>query len=331
MTIYIALPTDPLCYDRGYRISWSQIYSFIYKGLVSNFPNVRVYPYNYKGQIPLQKNDVFITTLSDEPIINHILNFNRCILIDNNNFDVTKWKYGKFSKYGYESKASKASRFNEHIRKSYAQFVKTNDVAIDKWNNNHEDIYEYKKWYIDNNVNVRLMQHPIDKKFYGSFFDKNKRFEKARMAIYYDGLYKNAKELIALLNQLGYKQGYDFDVFSSIDMSKPKQYLDKYMIFAHTSFSEGFPYLLNELFTMGMIPFAHEEWWNGYGNDFTKWSYDPNKIGQNVVNLKFIFDENNLDLLHEKRIELWNKHINRTDNNWDYFVGELVKTIKEMP
>jgi len=326
--IYISLPTDPFSYDRGNKMSWSQIYKFIYEGLVNEFGQVNIIPYSFKGSLNFREKDFFITTLSDEPIINHILKFPRCILIDNNNFDVNKWKFGKFSKFGYTSPTSLSSRFDNHIKSSLCQFVKTNDVAISKWETDHPDVYEYKKWYIDNNVNVKLMQHPIDKKHYGSFYNDQKITD-PKMIIYHAGPCKNAKQLIETLVNLGFIIGRDFDMVGGIDVSNPKPILNKYSYFAHTSFSEGFPYLLNEFFTMGMFPFANDEWWSGLGRRETLWSYDPALQERNVSNLKYLFDKNNLEEINNIRKEVWQKHMDREDNNWDYFVGELIKEMRK--
>ena len=330
--IYIGFPTGPFQYNCGHRSSWSQIYKFIFEALLKEF-GMPIYhiPWDANGLMNFEKDDVFITTLSTEPILESILRCNKVILVDNGNFNVDKWKTGYYNKYGYryQTNPKPTAIFGDYIKHALCEFVKTNDVAIKKWNEDHVDVYECKKWYVDNNINIKLMQHPIDKEFYSSFYDADKNYNEMKMLIYHTGMYKNGAHLAALLKKIGYIQGKHFDVQGWVDMTKPNLTVKKYSIFAHTSFCEGFPYLLNELFTAGEIPFANEDWWLGYGEEKTRWSYDPNRQEQNAENLKFLFDKNNIDTVNKMRHDLHKKHMEREDNNWDYFLKQFIEEVKK--
>ena len=205
----------------------------------------------------------------------------------------------------------------------------TNDLAIKRWENNDLQVAEKKKWLEDNTGKIYLTQPPLDKAYLKRLYDPNRKFGELKMLVYHDGWRKNGEQLINLLNKIGHQN--KFDVINSLnkeDDNNVKRYLSKYAYLGHTSVSEAFPYFASDLLCQGLLLYGHDEWWHGYGNSDLTWSYDPKKEHENATKLKKILSKNFLEEYHILRKSVWEQHMNRVDNNWNYFTDLVIKEIE---
>ncbi len=106
--------------------------------------------------------------------------------------------------------------------------------------------------------------------------------------------------------------------------------LREYHVLGHISYNEGFPYFVNEFLTQGMVPFCHEEWWDGYDDSRLLWSYDPELSWRNEENIDFLLDPNFREELLTVRNAIHTAHMSRSDNEWGYFLGELYNEIDKI-
>jgi hypothetical protein len=266
--IYIDLPADPYEYQNNTnRYSLSQVCYFVYSTLKDKYSNVEF----RHGNLPLTGNDILITNIPNPQIQQYP---HRTILVDNNAFEVDVWKTGCFQKYGLnvEIRSGATTRFDYLFDNVYGALIRTNDVAIKKWNSNHPDVFEKKQFFLNSMKKVIIVPHPIDKQYYNSFYNENLKLNSLKMLVYDGPKGKNAKELIKVL-----RNNFSTNMYSIItEISKKEEnirpILHKYAYLAHVSYSEGFPYFANEFLTQGLPLFGNEVWWEPYGYDCLKWS-----------------------------------------------------------
>lgn len=317
--IYVSFPRKSNDYPWD-SVSWAQIAHFVVRYLKAAFPNQVVeIPYN---TIPdFKPEDIFVGNIPNKAI----LSTNRVVLIDNDSLQTDKWKDGTFRKYGlnlkmFELGTSTLDYFYDHI---LVAFIKTNTIAIKQWNEDNPYVKE-KKDFLLSKCKVYPMQHPIDKKFFGRFYNPNKIFNSSKMHVLsLKHLPKHSHMLIEILNKLGYK----YSVSEWTNSQEPSLYLT-HNIFGYTSYSEGFPYIGNEFMCSGMFFFGNEEWWDGYGLPHTTWTYDPTRYEENIENIKWLMNSNNVDEVERLRHELRLRHIENKENNWSYFMTKVISEIK---
>jgi hypothetical protein len=340
MNIYISLPPEnPNGYLNGKRCSWDQITYFVYNSILAKFPNNTIYT-NWKNgpteEFVLPKNDIQMTNkdvfISARPSYQLKKFPERSIIIDNDNFDVNKWKHGKFSKYGIESNTYPTHQ--SLLEGLYGAIFKTNDVAIRKWNSDNIDVLETKQFLVSNVKNVELVPHPIDKRYFSAFYNRDLRLSKLKMLICNrggkDAGGKNAEQLIDML-----KSNFDSASYSVIDHvyksdRAVREILSNFAYLAHTSYSEGFPYFANEFLCQGLPLFGHEEWWEPYGHDILKWTYDPARQDQNLSNLNRLLSDEFKDEYYKMRQELVQTHLDRKDNNWNFLTDKLITMVETL-
>jgi hypothetical protein len=324
--IYLSFPVpNPNSYACGLRTSWAQIVYFVYNAVHNKFPKITRYYWN--GELHLQPDDVFISNVPNPRLQEHP---NRTIIVDNDNFEVGKWKHGKFTKYGIDAETPYGYPYNHLLKGLHGALLKTNDVAIRKWNTDNEDVLEKKQFLLENIKNVQMSPHPIDKNYFGSFYNRDLRFAKPKMLVYHAPPLKNATQLVEMLNA-----NFDsslYDVVGGVQKSdnEVRGILSKYTYLAHTSYSEGFPYFANEFLCQGLPLYGHEEWWEPYGHDILKWTYDPARQEDNLRNLKVLLSDDFIEEYHDLRRNVIQSHLDRTDNNWDTFTNKLISMIQEL-
>jgi hypothetical protein len=329
-TIYLSLPVDnPNLYAQGHRASWAQITYFAYEALSRQFPgNVKYLPYSHN--IPLQKHDVLVSCAPNDQLCKMP---ERSIIIDNDNFEVSKWKHGKFDKYGLDVPTDHTYQFNKFLVGLYGAIIKTNEVAIDKWNSNHPDVFEKKQFLLNNITHVNIVPHPIDKAFFSKLYNPKLKLPKLKMLVYNAPWRKNAEQLVEMLR----KHGFSSDQYSVIselnknNQSEIKRVLSQYAYLAHISYSEGFPYFANEFLCQGLVLYGHEEWWKpASGYEILRWTYDPARQDQNLANLQKLLSSSFTEQYYAMRNSVVDYHLNRTDNNWDYLTNILVKLVASL-
>jgi hypothetical protein len=106
--------------------------------------------------------------------------------------------------------------------------------------------------------------------------------------------------------------------------------LSEFAYLAHTSYSEGFPYFANEFLCQGLPLFGHEEWWDPYGYDILKWTYDPERQDQNLLNLKTLFGKDFNEEYYKMRTHITQTHLDRIDNNWAFLTDRLITMIENL-
>jgi hypothetical protein len=326
--IYAAFPAPPDDYPHKERINPNVIVGhFVYHALKRRFKD-RVEYIHWGARPKYHEQDIVVGLLGGQSMNERA----RSVTISNDNFEVDKWKHGRFRKYGLNLETDHTAWINGGIKGRLACVWMTNDVALKKWNTDHPDVKEKKDWLLSTVGSMRLMQHPIDKNFMCGKYDPNRRFDHLRMLIYHDGWRKNAQQLIDLLKYCGMKERVNFDVTSWVDKTDPgkvDQILKHYAYLGHISVSEGFPYMANEFLCQGLLLYGHEEWWNGYGYQGLRWTYDPARTAHNVESLKVILGDAYKDQYYHIRQDVWNKHINRTDNTWECFTKAVVEEVEK--
>ena len=322
--IYVAFVNSPDDYLTNHNAN-AAISHFVYHALKKKFGD-KVVSASWMDDLPLSGNDLLVSILPNS----NLNKWKRSIVITNDTFDVDKWKYGKFTKYGLDLRTDHTIGHNCQLEGILASFFMTNDLAIIRWNNDDPQVAEKKVWLTKNAGNVFLTQAPLDKSYLRRLYNPNKRFSELKMLIYQDGWRKNAQQLINLLNKHGMSD--KFDVIGSMnkeDDNNVKRYLDKYAYLGHVSVSEAFPYFASDLLCQGLLLYGHEEWWHGYGNGDITWSYDPKEEEENARKLKKILSKDFVEEYHVLRKKVWEQHMNRIDNNWDYFTNLVVAEIEK--
>ena len=320
--IYVTFVNKPDDYLTNHNAN-PAISHFVYHAIKEKFGD-RVVSASWTDDLPLSGNDLLVTILPNQ----NLHKWKRSIVVTNDNFDVDKWKHGKFKKYGLDLQTDHTIFYNGQLKDTLAGFWMTNDLAIKRWNDNHTQVAEKKKWLEDNTGKVVLTQPPLDKNYLLKLYNPNQRFSDLRMLIYHGGWRKNAQQLIDLLNKNGY--GHKFDVITHLNKEDPanvKRYLSKYAYLAHISVSEAFPYFASDLLCQGLLLFGHEEWWHGYGNSSLTWSYDPNKEEENMAKLKKLMSKEFVEEYHSLRNNVWSQHVNRKDNDWAHFTKMITDEI----
>lgn len=322
--IAVSFPCAPWRYPHDQHYSHAQISSHVFNALQAHFEDVTFFLQEPGTTIPLAGNDILVANLS-----HHTADWKRTVLVDADNFENDKWLHGRFRKYGMDHPTDEVFHLNSHIEGRLAAVLMSNDVALRKWHADDPSVAQKKAFWLGAVPSVTVMPHPIDKAYFGQYYKPEKRFDRVRMLIADGGERKNAKQLIAMLERLGYVRGEHFEAPEGINRTKtavPHMH-DQIMIFAHTSISECFPYLANEFMAGGMMLFGHEEWWDGYGSPLLTWTYDPSRQGDNEARLNYLFDPRSLDWLHWLREDQHAKHMNRTDNNWSCLTDAVVREV----
>jgi hypothetical protein len=311
---------------KGNKYSLAQITYFIYNAIFNKFPQNTKY-LHWEMDIPMKKDDILISCIPNRQLKKFP---GRSIIVDNDNFEVGKWKRGKFEKYGINSEINYTYPFNDFMIGVYGAIFKTNDIAIRKWNNDNEDVLEKKQFLLSNIKHIEIVQHPMDKDYFSKFYDPNLKHSKLKMLVYDAGPTKNAKQLTYILKN--YFSQSSFEIITKLQKNENNvmQILSEFAYLAHTSYSEGFPYFANEFLCQGLPLYGHEEWWEPYGNDILKWTYDPSRQSQNLTNLKTLLSDDFKDNYYKMRNELIQTHLDRKDNNWNFLIDKLFIMIENL-
>jgi hypothetical protein len=328
VNIYVSFSVqNPNIYTRGFRTGNNQIAYFVYNAIARKFPNNTIYN-EWHTELQINPDDILVTGIPCTQIRKRP---DRTILVDNDNFEVGRWKHGLFLQHGINAEIGCTWVLNPVIEGVYGAIYKTNDVAIRKWNSDHPDVIDKKQNLLANIKNVHISPHPIDKAYFSGFYNPNLQLNKLKMLVYHAGPQKNAAQLIDMLTK-----NFDSSLFTitgginKMDVNGIRQILSEYAYLAHTSYSEGFPYFANEFLTQGLPLYGHEEWWEPYGHDILKWTYDPDRQDQNLSNLKILLSNDFKEEYYRMRREVIQTHLDRTDNNWNTFTDKIIVMIEDL-
>jgi hypothetical protein len=326
--IYVSLAVhNPNIYRSGFRAGNNQIAYFVYNAILRKYPRDTIYS-EWHTELQINPDDVLVTGIPCTQIRKRP---DRVILVDNDNFEECRWKRGVFDKYGLSAPINCTWILNPVTEGVYGAIYKTNDVAIRKWNSDHPDVIGKKQKLLSQITNMNISPHPIDKDYFAKFYNPNLKLSSLKMLVYHTGPEKNAAQLIEMLQQNFDSSKYTvINGVNKVNEGEVKRILSEYAYLAHTSYAEGFPYFANEFLTQGLPLYGHEEWWEPYGHDILKWTYDPARQGQNLANLKILLDDEFKEDYYKMRNELVQTHLNRTDNNWNTFTDKIITMIEEL-
>ncbi len=326
MRIVVSFPESPDVYPR--KRSWhAQLSCFVFDGLRAQFgSNVRFL--DWEQSEAFCDDDLLVTFRPNR----NMLSWKRTISIDNCTLDVDKWNHGEFRKYGFEVPVdAHKHEMDDHIRGCLSAIIMTNDVALGRWQRGSQDVLALKKFYLDNLGSVHVVPHPIDKRFWKPFFDEQHLNRPMKMLVLHDGWRKNSQQLIDLLVDSGFREGMHFDVTDWISKdsdNRLRRLQRKYSMVASCSYSESGPVNMHEFLCQGLMVYGHEEWWDGYGLEQTRWSYDPARRSEMRDNLLYLFDEANFDGLIKHRNRIWRTQMARLDTHWSALLGILIDEVR---
>jgi hypothetical protein len=106
--IYVSFPSTGADYPRVSK-SRSQIAHFVIKALREHY-EVKILGFGKKANF--KDNDLLITCVPN-PNLPH---WKRTIIVDNDNFNVDKWKHGKFTKGSFTHKTDHTYKWNNYIK-----------------------------------------------------------------------------------------------------------------------------------------------------------------------------------------------------------------------
>ena len=331
MTIYISMPIVDKATPEG-NSHFHQLAYQTYKGLQSKLGESEVvYVPRFDLIPPFDESEDWLicdwTRLRD---CDHFPR-NRVILVDNSNFDSQKKDYSQqsyYTKYGLQVPIDSCPDFESRLKGVPGALYFSNDVAINKWNTNHPDVLPNKQSLQSLISKVEIMTHPVDKQYWSQWFDSNQIGRK--LLIYHNGGRKNSYQYIELLMKMGYSNVSQYNVVDHIEKTPANlaRLNKEYFGVVNCSFSESGPANMIEYLFQGLLVIGCEEWWSGYGEPRTVWTYDPTRRNEMENNIRWLMNPANLEEIKITRNRIHNEHMTRIDNDWSYCVDKLFDLIE---
>ena len=75
----------------------------------------------------------------------------------------------------------------------------------------------------------------------------------------------------------------------------------------------------------GLLVVGCEEWWTGYGEPRTVWTYDPNRKEEMANNIRWLFDPANTEEIRLIRNNIHTEQMVRKDNEWGCVIDKLIE------
>lgn len=312
--VHVSFPAAPDAYPAN-RHWHAQLCSFVFKALERRFgARVSFSPWN--AAPPLRGGDALVTFLP-HPALAH---WKRSVVIDNDTFDVDRWRFAAFRRYGFDAPLDRVTEPYGLLARQFARIVLCNDITLRRVAARDPQVADcWDHLFALGGGRVSLHPHPIDKAFFSRFHGSVPVPNRARMLVYHGGPRKNSAELIELLRRMGFAENKDFAVAKHIDKGNDdlaRFLLQNFVVVANTSFSETGPINMWEYLTAGHIVYGHEEWWDGAGDPRLCWSYDPARMDGNAANLDHLLRRMDVAALVAERDRLWRWWMDRTDNDW---------------
>jgi hypothetical protein len=312
--VYVSFPVSPDAYPAN--PDWhAQLCFFVFQALRQRFGD-RVVFYPWETPPPLRSADALVTFLPHPALVH----WKRSVLVDNETFDVDKWRHAAFRRFGYNARVSRVAHHDQPLARQFHRIVLCNDVILRRIETRDSRVaerWDYLNAICDGRITVH--PHPIDKAFFGRLYNTLPVPDRARMLVYHGGWRKNSAELIELLRRTGFVEEEDFAIVKYIDKRDDhlvRYLLQKFFFVGNASFSESGPINMWEYLSSGHIVYGHEDWWDGAGNLRLCWSYDPARMEENAANLDFLLRGMSREALVAERDRLWRWWMERTDNEW---------------
>lgn len=326
-TIYVSFPMAPDRYPATHH--WhAQLSHFVFGALAKRFGGRAVFvpwdaPLEPKGR------DVLVSFLPHPAL----KGWKRSVVVENSNFDVDKWRFGVFRRYGLNAPLDSVSETYRWLENQFALVVLSNDVAIRRVQARDPLVADCYDHLAAGTRHLSVHPHPIDKPEFSRLYGQFPTPPKVRMLVYHGGPRKNSAELIAALRELGLQENTDFSVAPHIakDRADLLAFLRQhFLIVANTSFNETGPINMIEYLLSGHLIYGHDDWWDGAGNERFCWSYDPTRMEANRANLRHIFHEMGPDGVAAERDRVWKAFMDRTDNEWPSVLDPLCARVAEL-
>jgi len=284
----------------------------IYYGLKNRIDNV------VWGMDGFVDSDILITTSGFGNVDFHPEKYQNTIIIVNHMLYNEIWNPEERSKFpkNVDFGSSKDILSPAMLNAKY-YIITSNDVSISKYNSNSENTSAIREYIQKHKINLILTISPIDKKkFYREVFTPKKR-----KFLVLGGKSENKRQHL-------FRSMCDAHItFDNCKWFVPKTYTEKIKqcsYVAHISRSEAYSYFTHESMCKGLLPFAGEGWWDGYGHEILIWR--EGKIKENKEKIKDILN-GKADSIYE---EVISEFLNRTDNTWDVFNDKLLGCVKKL-
>lgn len=326
--VYVSFPAPPDAYPANPH--WhAQLCRFIFTALARRLGD-RVTFSPWGSLPPLRGADALVTFLPHPALAR----WKRTVLIDNETFDVDKWRYAAFRRYGYNAPLDAVAQHDDALARQYHRLVLCNDVTLRRVAARDPQVADcWERLSALAGGRVSLHPHPIDKEHFSRFYNKLPAPDRARMLVYHGGPRKNSAELIELLRRMGFVENKDFSIAKYIDKKNEdlqKFLLQNFFVVGNTSFSETGPINMLEYLCAGHIVYGHDEWWDGAGDPRLCWSYDRARLEENVANLDRLLRRMDVAALSAERDRLWNWWMNRADNEWPVVTDEICDRVESL-
>lgn len=326
--VYVSFPAPPDAYPADPH--WhAQLCRFVFTALTERF-GARVVFTPWGTPPPLRGPDALVTFLPHPALTR----WKRTVLIDNETFDVDKWRFARFRRYGYDAPLDDVRGHDAAIAGQYHRIVLCNDVTLARAATRHPQVADcLDALSASAGGRVSLRVHPIDKVRWSRFYGAVPPPDRARMLVYHGGPRKNSAELIDLLRRNGFAEGKDFAVVKYVDKTNEdllRFLLQNFFFVANTSFSETGPINMWEYLTAGHIVYGHDEWWDGAGDRRLCWSYDPARMDENAASLDFLLRRMDAGALVAERDRLHRWWMDRTDNEWPAITDEVCDRVERL-
>jgi len=329
--IFLSLPKRPDGYPR--RPFWQyQLSHFVFRGLVRRFGSHAVTFVDWQEGIAPKASDVLVTSLSNR---NYTAG-SRIVGLENDTLIPEHWSSPVFEKFGMAAPIDDIRWAWPQLANAVGFCVLSNDTALGKLAAGDPGTVSHVEHFRALvSGNYRVQPHPIDKTLFTRFFKQRLNRptwrSKHRMMVYHNGWRKNSAQTIALLKEMGFREGREFEVVSKVHKERAgamRRISSRYNIVFSGSFSESGPINMLEYLTQGFIVAGHENWWNGYGLPQSVWSYDPTRADEMRARLAYLLDPANLPELQDHRDRIVEDYNSRHDNEWDYFCDNLADVIR---
>lgn len=327
-TIHVSFPAAPDAYPANPH--WhAQLCHFIFAALARRFGDRAVFT-PWGRTPPLRGTDALVTFLPHPALAR----WKRSVLIDNETFDVDKWRFAAFRRFGYDAPLDPVKQHDAALAGQYHRVVLCNDVTLARVAARHPQVADC--WDALSALaggRTSLHPHPIDKARFGRLYGTIPPPDRARMLVYHGGPRKNSAELIELLRRLDFAEGKDFSIVKYVDKKNEdllRFLLQNFFFVGNASFSETGPINMWEYLCSGHIIYGHDEWWDGAGNPRLCWSYDPARRDENADNLEFLLRRMDVAALVAERDRLRGWWMDRNDNEWSVVADDVCGRVESL-
>ena len=256
----------------------------------------------------------------------------RSVVVENANFDVDKWRFGAFRRFGLDAPLDPVRETYTWLEGQFALVILSNDAAMRRVAARDPQVAACWDYLAAAARRVSVHPHPIDKVVFSRHYDPAVTPDRVRMLVYHAGGRKNSQQLIDTLRAIGMRENSDFSVapFIHKDRADLMAFLRAhFLIVANTSYAETGPINMLEFLLSGFAVYGHEDWWDGVGNPDFAWTYDPSRQEENRAALTRILRSAPAAIAAE-RDRMRRAFMERADNEWPVLTGRIGDLVAEL-